>query len=339
VLPISLRASCCRLRVVVLFSLAPPPAATMAPCINEGRGIVYRCPKAGKVASDIATIHETEAKAEIAQLLEDPNPDHAWLGGPAEQALLRQGCGREQAWWPETYMHLHQIPKYWLVEFLSKFGLPNLPTDSARAVDLLDLKCSLGNLIEFATELKPPVKLPRQCLNKLVLELTWSKTLIRMCRLSESFVQQANSSDGLVNYIDFGFYRFAGVADSSGITAKTDRVTNLNGTMACGEYIVFKKDIVITSNFSDERAGVYKGMLNLSVASHMKKAFALDPILFGEKKAFFLQQATLAIAELQQQTAPDGDAEVDARPADAGRRKRAGPPPCESAARRRVNVL
>ncbi len=70
----------------------------MARCTNKGRGRGSRCPKADKVANDIVTLHEKEAKAEIAQLLEDDPTQIMPCLAALRNKLLAIKLPDEKAW-------------------------------------------------------------------------------------------------------------------------------------------------------------------------------------------------------------------------------------------------
>jgi len=89
------------------------------------------------------------------------------LAAVKDEFFMPKQAAHEQEFWPSSYVRFDQVPKYWLLGWLvSAVDFFDEPT--LQKVDKAS-KTAIRELVEFATGVRAHGKLPRPCLNKLLL--------------------------------------------------------------------------------------------------------------------------------------------------------------------------
>jgi hypothetical protein len=276
----------------------------------------------------MAKLHEKEAKVEINQLLDEkPKQIMGCLAALKADMFMPKESLDESDTWPRNFVRFDQVPKWWMVAWMSKSGPTTLSKEVLWKIDATDLKCALRNLVEFFTGLKSTARLPPSCQTKQVLKLTLDKHLQALGRCTAEWVANAIDDDGLIDWNTWGAYSFVGRSEDDVLVEVTD-IKNLQGTRsAIGDEVTIKPDCVISKNFSDELAGIYRGILNLNFSAHMR-AFALNPDIFGDQA--FDRHSVLALYDYDAAQANAASGSIVAMASEAparGRRRQRSPSP------------
>lgn len=169
-----------------------------------GRKIVR---KIETIATDVVEQQRKDALVKIMKLLKSkPEQVLPCLHALEQDMFLGRASVADAEEWPSTYMHFHQVPKYWLSALLVEL-VPNLDDDKMRSIDTAD-KDGIRQLCEFAFGLRPHSKLPRQALNKIVLANTLKVRFTRFGkRISAAWVKKAINLEGGIDWATHGVYQ------------------------------------------------------------------------------------------------------------------------------------
>lgn len=171
---------------------------------------------------------ETSVKEIVKLLRSKPQQVPACLLALQEDFFENRGPSHANEQWPTSYVRFDQVPKYWLVSWLSS-ALPWAPVSMLQEIDRVN-KNTIRQIVEFGTGLRTHIRLPRACLNKQVLSITMSERLKKLERVTKDWWFKAMNTKtsefdwsgediGVISFVEVDGMVKA-VKHCSGVTAK-----------------------------------------------------------------------------------------------------------------------